>query len=300
MVSTIFLNAQDYKLNLWENGKIPNNKETELTEKWDTTDLIRVSNVQVPDIAVYLPPKRVATGQVVIICPGGGYKYLSYQWEGIEIAKWFNSNGIAAVILKYRLPYTSNNIVSYKSPLLDAQRAVRLVRFNAENWNIDTDKIGIMGFSAGGHLASTLITHFDYGLSDSEDNIDKISCRPDFAILMYPVISMYEPNVHMGSRTNLLGKDPSDDLLKEFSNEYQVKEDTPPTFLVHASNDGAVPPANSVLFFNALKEKGISTEMHIYPYGGHGFSLGLNIYHLSNWTEQCIDWLNYLIVQSKK
>lgn len=280
-------------LKLYE-GEIPNNKITGETEKWDTTDLVRVGNVQVPDIAIYLPPKRVATGQAIVICPGGGYGRLSYQWEGIEIAKWFNSNGIAAFILKYRLPYTSNNIVSYKSPLLDAKRALRLVRFNAEKWNINPDQIGIMGFSAGGHLASTLLTQFDAGDSSASDEVEKLSSRPDFGILIYPVISMYEPNVHKGSRDNLLGKGAGDELKDKFSSHLNVSASTPPTFLVHAADDRAVPLENSLLFAKALSEKKVPVEMHIYPFGGHGFSMGLHQKHVFSWTERCIDWMKWL------
>lgn len=291
--SFINISAQDYTLNLWEND-IPNNKETGEEEKWVVTDVARVSNVQNPNIAVYLPPKKVATGQAVIICPGGAYKLLSYQWEGIEVAKMFNSHGIAAIILKYRLPNSSNNIVSYKSPLLDAQRAMRMVRFHAEEWNVKADKIGIMGFSAGGHLASTLLTKYDEGDENADNVIDKLGCRPDFGILMYPVISMFEPEVHMGSRINLLGEDASEELLTKFSAHLQVTDDTPPTFLVHSSNDRGVPVKNSTLFYNALINKGVMAEMHIYPFGGHGYSLGLQQHYLNSWTDRCIDWLNYL------
>jgi len=293
LLVSILLHSQDYKINLW-NGKVPNNKETKESEKWDTTDFVRVSNVQIPDIAVYLPSKRIATRQAVVICPGGAYMRLAYQWEGIEIAKWLNSKGIAAIILKYRLPVSSNNIVSYESPLLDAKRALRLVRYNASKWNIDTAKVGIMGFSAGGHLAASLVTHFDYGNPFSDDPIERLSSRPNFAILMYPVISMYEPDVHKGSRENLLGKNPSEELLKNFSNEFQVKSDTPPVFIVHASDDKTVPVNNSLLFYKALIDKGISAEMHIYPFGGHGFSLGLDKEYLNSWTDRCIDWLKWL------
>ncbi len=285
--------AQSFTMPLWT-GEIPNNRKTNEVEARDSSDIIRISNVQIPDITVYLPAKRYATGQAVVICPGGGYVRLAYDLEGLDIAKWLNSKGIAAIVLKYRLPISDNNIVGYKSPLLDVKRAIRMVRYYASEWNIDKNKIGVMGFSAGGHLASTLGTHFDYGDSNASNEIDKMSSRPDFMVLGYPVITFTKPFMHRGSRDALLGENPDSSLINFYSNELQVKEGTPPTFIVHADDDGTVPVENSLVFYEALRQKKIPVEMHIYPEGGHGFGLALGRGHLESWTDRCIDWLRWL------
>lgn len=285
--------SQDIILPLWQDG-IPNYKETGSSEKWDTSDIIAVTNVQNPEIAVYLPAKRQATGGAVVICPGGGYWALAYNWEGIDVAKWLNSKGIAGIILKYRLPTSEGQIVPHESPLMDAKQALRLVRYHASEWNIDPDKIGIMGFSAGGHLASTLGTHFDYGNTYASEPLERISCRPDFMILIYPVITMTQPFMHKGSRNALIGEYPETALAENYSNELQVSDDTPPTFLLHASDDRGVPVENSLVFYQALVENDIPAEMHIYPKGGHGFSLAINKGHLANWTDLCITWIKSL------
>ena len=285
--------AQNVTLPLWPEG-IPNYKETATVEKWDTSDIIAVTNVQNPEIAVYLPAKRQATGQAVIICPGGGYWALAYDFEGIDVAKWLNSKGIAGIVLKYRLPTSDGQIVPYESPLMDAKQAMRLVRYHAEEWNINPERIGIMGFSAGGHLASTLGTHFDYGNLYSTDLVERISCRPDFMILMYPVITMTKPFMHKGSRNALIGEFPETTLAENYSNELQVTDDTPPTFLIHAGDDKGVPVNNSLVFYQALVDNDIPAEMHIYPTGGHGFSLAINKGHLSQWTDSCIEWIKSL------
>jgi acetyl esterase/lipase len=285
--------SQSLNLPLWPEG-IPNYKETGSTERWDTSDIIAVTNVQNPEIAVYLPAKRQATGQAVIICPGGGYWALAYDFEGIDVAKWFNSKGIAGIVLKYRLPTSEGQIVPYESPLMDAKQAMRLVRYHAPEWNIDPERIGIMGFSAGGHLASTLGTHFDYGDQYAVDLVERISCRPDFMILVYPVITMTKPFMHKGSRNALIGENPETALAENYSNELQVTDDTPPTFLIHASDDKGVPVDNSLVFYQALVENNVPAEMHIYPTGGHGFSLAINKGHLSQWTVSCIEWIKSL------
>lgn len=293
----IFLNlsvfAQNYVVPLY-NGEIPNSKNTGAVEKIASSDIIVVSNVQEPDIAVYLPSKRFSTGQAVVICPGGGYWVLAYDLEGTDIARYLNSIGVAGIVLKYRLPTSGNCIEPHKAPLMDAQRAMRLVRYNATKWNIDTAKIGVMGFSAGGHLASTLGTHFDYGNKLSPDPIEKNSCRPDFMVLMYPVITFTAPSMHTGSREALLGKNPDSALINYYSNELQVKEDTPPTFFVHADNDDGVPVENTLLMYEALRKKKIPAELHILSEGKHGFGLGLNNSHVASWTENLKLWLNWL------
>ena len=285
--------AQNQILPLWE-GDPPNYKETGEVTIWDTSDIVIVRNVQKPDIAVFLPSKKNSTGEAVVICPGGGYGVLAYDWEGSDIARWLNSQGIAAFVLKYRLPGSKSNIVPHKSPLMDAQRALRMVRFNAAAWNIDPGKIGIMGFSAGGHLASTLSTHYDAGDPSNSDPVEQVSCRPDFSILVYPVISFTGEFQHSGSRINLIGEDADEKLVKYYSNELQVNEDTPPAILIHSDDDGAVPVENSIAYYKALRANKVSSELHIYPYGGHGYSLAIGQGHLATWPDRVIQWIRYI------
>lgn len=287
------LMAQNQIIPLWQSDP-PNYQETGEVTIWDTADIVRVRNVQKPDIALYLPSKKNATGEAVVICPGGGYAILAYDWEGSDIARWLNSRGIAAFVLKYRLPGSNSNIVPHKSPLLDAQRAMRMVRSNADKWNIDPGKIGIMGFSAGGHLASTLSTHYDAGDPASADPVEQVSCRPDFSVLIYPVISFTEEFQHSGSRINLLGEEAEDALVKYYSNELQVTDDTPPAILIHSDDDKAVPLENSIAYFEALRAHDVLSELHIYPYGGHGYSLAIGQGHLSSWPDRVIDWIHYI------
>lgn len=286
--------SQEITLPLWQEGKLPNYQKTNESEKSDTADIVRISKVQNPSIAIFLPSKKNATGQAMVICPGGGYGILAYDWEGTDIAKWLNSKGVAAVVLKYRLPNSKSNIVPHQSPLMDAQRAIRTVRANADKWNIKKDLVGIMGFSAGGHLASTAGTHFDNGNANAADPIDKFSSRPDFMALVYPVITMSKTLMHAGSRNNLIGEKPEAQLATFYSGELQVTNETPPTFLVHATDDNAVPVENSLLFYQALKDHKIPAELHIYPKGAHGFGLALGIAETESWTDRCIDWLRKL------
>jgi acetyl esterase/lipase len=290
MMTSLLASSQEFRLPLYQ-GAIPNSKETGHKEKIVRTDITVISDVQVPDIAVYLPSQKQSTGQAVVICPGGGYWILAYDLEGTDIARYLNSIGVAAVVLKYRLPTYGNTVEPHKAPLMDAQRAMRLVRFNAAKWKIDPKKIGIMGFSAGGHLASTLGTHFDYGNLSSSDSVERISCRPDFMILMYPVITFTDPVMHRGSRDALLGKDADPSLIQYYSNELQVKEDTPPSFLVNADNDSAVPAENTLLMYKALRAKKIPAEMYIISEGEHGFGLSLKNEHVATWTTCLSKWL---------
>lgn len=291
------ISAQEIKLKLWPDG-VPNYQKTDEVEKQELTDrLLKVSYVQDPDITVYLPSKGNATGEAVVICPGGGYWILAYDWEGTDIAKYFNSKGIAAIVLKYRLPVSKSNIVPHQSPLMDAQRAIRITRFNADEWGIDKNKIGIMGFSAGGHLASTVATHFDLGKKDSVDPIDKMSCRPDFAVLVYPVISFTGEFKHSGSKKALLGEDPDPELVKYYSNELQVTKDTPPTILIHSQDDKGVPVENSLVFYKALRDNDVQASMHLYPYGGHGYSLALNKGYLATWPDRVTEWIKNLSME---
>lgn len=271
--------SQNMKINLWPEGSIPLSIKNNIQEQAISTDIIRIGKVQVPQIEVYLPNKKSATGQAVVICPGGGYSILAYDWEGTDIAKFFNAHGIAAFVLKYRLPDSLSSTSPDKVPLLDAKQAMRLVRSHAVEWNVNPNKIGIMGFSAGGHLASTLSTHFEE------------ETKPNFSVLIYPVISMDKNIAHMGSRNNLIGKHPSDAMIKLYSNELQITNQTPPTFIVHASDDSAVPVENSLYYYQALKKNGVPAEMHIYPTGGHGFGLALGKGALASWPSLMIAWI---------
>ena len=272
--------------------KVPNTKPSDEEEQIRTQDIALVSKVQEPSIQVFFPSKRNATRQAVVVCPGGGYAVLAYDWEGTDIAKWLNSHGIAAIVLKYRLPSAASQVEPHEAPMMDAQRAMRLARQHAEEWNIDPAQIGVMGFSAGGHLASTLGTHYDRGNANAQDPAEKFSSRPDFLILGYPVISLKEHVAHIGSRNNLLGESPSDDLVERFSNDLQVTEDTPPTFIFHSQDDTGVPVQHSLLFYQALLEAKVPVEMHLYPKGGHGYSLGINAEGtFKGWTDSCIQWL---------
>ena len=285
--------GQDTKLPLWPQGKIPNHVITEEKEVRKQNEILRISNVQRPTIEVYLPAKQDSIGQAVLIFPGGGYGILAYDWEGTDIAKFLKSNGIVGIVVKYRLPSSKSQTNKFNVPLIDAQRALRLVRSKATEFHIDANNIGILGFSAGGHLASTLGTHFNENVYEPIDFIDEQSARPNFMALGYPVISFGEHG-HKGSIKNLLGEEPTPKMIAYFSNEKHVKENTPPTFLFHASDDKVVSVTNSLLFYGALKEKGVSAAMHIYPEGGHGFSLALKDPYLRGWTDSLLEWMGNL------
>ncbi len=243
---------------------------------------------------VFLPAPKNANGTAVVICPGGAYEGLASAWEGTDFAKWFNAKGITAFVLKYRMPQSQSVVISHLAPLQDAQRAMRMVRSNAAKWNLNSDKIGVIGFSAGGHLASTLGTRYADAAYAPIDVIDTASAKPDFMILVYPVISMNPAYTHQGSKDNLLGKKPSDTLVRYFSSELNVTTDTPPTFLVHAGDDEPVPSMNSLVFYQALSKAKVYSELHIYPFGGHGFGLGLGKQHLESWAGRLDDWLKSL------
>jgi acetyl esterase/lipase len=246
----------------------------------------------IPTLTPYFPSAGKATGAAIVVCPGGGYGGLA-EHEGKDYALWLSDQGITAFVLKYRL-----GSAGYRHPieLGDAARAVRLVRAAAKELNVDPKRVGIMGSSAGGHLASTLLTHFDAGNPDAPDPIDRQSSRPDLGILCYPVITMGD-STHHGSRDNLLGKDPSDELIKELSNELHVTKDTPPCFLYHSAEDAAVPVENSLMFAEALRQAGVPFDLHIYEKGQHGGGLGFAPYakyipgKLHPWTRDCEYWL---------
>jgi acetyl esterase/lipase len=241
--------------------------------------------VDVPTITPYLPPKERATGAAVVVCPGGGYQMLA-DHEGRPVAEWLNSIGVAAFVLKYRIAPRYH----HPAPMLDAQRALRTVRARAAEWGVDARRVGILGFSAGGHLASTAATHFDAGLADASDPVERVSSRPDLVILIYPVITMRE-QTHAGSKKNLLGDHPDPQLVALMSNDEQVTRETPPAFLIHTVNDDVVAVENSLLFAAALRKVGVPYEMHLYERGPHGFGLGTNDPALSTWADRCADWL---------
>lgn len=242
-----------------------------------------------PELTFYLPVKSKATGAAVVICPGGGYGHLAMGHEGHQVAKWLNTFGVAGIILKYR---HKGSGYAHPAPLQDVQRAIKSVRYRAKTLGIDPEKIGVMGFSAGGHLASSAGTHFNENPSKTGDAIDKVSARPDFMILIYPVVTMADDFTHKGSRRNLLGNNPTPEMIKYFSNEKQVTPQTPPTFLVHSNDDGAVPAENSIQFFLELRKAGVSAEMHIYKKGGHGYGMGRKGTGEASWPLRCVDWMN--------
>lgn len=241
-----------------------------------------------PTLTVWLPEADKATGTAVVICPGGGYGGLATDHEGKQIGEWLNGLGVAGFIVEYR---HRGKGYGHPAPLQDAQRAIRTVRARAGEWKIDPQKIGIMGFSAGGHLASTAATHFDAGEPDSADPIQRVSSRPDFAILCYAVIAFDEPYTHRGSQHNLIGKDASPELVRSLSNEKQVTAQTPPTFLFQTDEDKAVPAENSVQFYLALRRAGVPAELHVYQRGQHGIGLGRKIPGSGTWPERCEDWM---------
>ena len=266
---------------------IPNSKpsETKEIELKKDGQFFGYKSVSRPNIKVYLPEEELSTGAAVIICPGGGYGMESYKLEGIRIAEAFNSRGIAAFVLKYRLPNDSIMIDKSIGPLQDAQQAMKIVRQRAAEWHLDPDKIGIMGFSAGGHLASTAGTHFNKSYIP---NSEGISLRPSFMILIYPVISMKDELTHNGSRENLLGKSASEEQILSFSNELHIDSETPPTWLTHTGDDTVVPVENSIRFYQELIKNKIPSEMHLYPKGNHGFVLSIPT---DEWMQPLFSWM---------
>ncbi len=266
--------------------KIPNSKPTvdgEKTVHENGIDI--VSNISIPTLSIFLPTKEKANGTAVIICPGGGYWINALSHEGTDVAKRFADLGITAFVVKYRIPNPLTMVNPEIGPLQDAQQAILTVRKRATEWNVNPNKVGIMGFSAGGHLASTAGTHFTTNTLTIEGNL-----RPDFMILIYPVISFKENVGHMGSRDQLIGKNPSKEKIDLYSNELQVNTKTPPAFLVHASDDDAVKSENSILFYQALIKNKVPAELHIYQGGGHGFGMN-NKTTKDDWFDRCVNWL---------
>jgi acetyl esterase/lipase len=240
----------------------------------------------IPTLTIFLPAPGTATRTGVVVCPGGGYVVLAMKKEGTDIAEWLNSIGVAAFVLKYRLGPRYHHPIE----MWDGQRAMRYVRFHAKEYGIAPDRIGIWGFSAGGHLASTVGTHFDTGKAQAADPIDRVSCRPDFMVLSYPVISFATPYIHKGSMRALLGENPDPKLQRLLSNELQVTSDTPPTFLFSTNDDTGVPCENSVLFFLALRKNHVPAEMHIFEPGPHGVGLAPTHAALSIWPTLLANW----------
>jgi len=261
-------------------GPVPNSKNS---GKKETFNSGMFRGVTKPTLEIYLPEKEKTTGTAVIIIPGGSYAVVVYQGEGISTAKQFAKNGIVAFVLKYRLP--DDSIMQNKTigPLQDAQQAIKYVRENAAKWGVDINKVGIVGFSAGGHLASTAATHFQKAMIENKSNTN---LRPDFQVVVYPVISMQDSLTHRDSRNNLLGKTPSRELTDQYSNELQVTANTPPTYITHAADDNVVDVDNSIRYFEALRHNKVPVEMHIYPSGGHGF-----IFRQPDWIDPLLLWM---------
>ena len=273
-------------MNLYS-GKIPNSKQATNQETVTPNKAMGpiVQQVSEPTLEIFLPPQDIASGTAVIICPGGGYHALLIKREGQDIARAFNKKGIAAFVLKYRLPNDRTMLDKSIGPIQDAQKAIETIRQRAKEWHINPNQIGIMGFSAGGHLAATAGTHFNHAFIENQSNI---SLRPDFLILVYPVISFTDSIGHIGSRNYLLGTQPSEDQIKFYSGELQVNSKTPPAFLVHAIDDSVVSSKNSLYFYEALHNNGVSGELHLYAKGEHGF---LTAPPFDEWFGRCLYWM---------
>ena len=277
--------AQEKPMLLYPDG-VPNAKPTPKTYV-EKTDKDWITKVSIPTITPYFPAKGTANGTAIVVYPGGAYAGLASAHEGRAIGEAFASFGVTAFVVKYRLPSDSIMIDKTIGPLQDAQQAVITVRRNASRWGINPNKIGIIGFSAGGHLASTEGTHFNKVLVDDKDNV---SARPDFMMLIYPVIS-FGPQAHVGSRENLVGKTPSEDMVNLYSNEKQVTANTPPAFLIHAQDDDVVPVENSLLFYEACLKAKVKAEMHLFEEGGHGFGL-VDSKSKNRWIDWAKNWLS--------
>jgi len=270
-------------IKLWPDG-VPGS--IPCADYFECSNPSQVDRVTDPELLVYLPADKPISGTGILICPGGAYRFLSWEHEGATIARWLNEQGITAFVLKYRLP--SDKIMKNKSigPLQDVQQAMRLIRSNVEKWDINPAKIGVMGFSAGGHLAATLSTLYNQKLY----NASTISARPDFTILVYPLVSFDSTITHRESKLNLLGVNPDAATVLHFSADKQVSSETPPAFIVHAADDDCVPVKNSLLYFQALQEHKVSAEMHIYQKGGHGFGLR-STGPVAEWGKACLLWM---------
>lgn len=257
------------------------------------------TEITAPTLTTFLPPANTANGTAMVLCPGGGYRGQATKLEGYEPALWLNSIGVAAFVLTYRLPGGDATVTNPPAPLIDARRALRLVRFNSKKWNVNPARVGIMGFSAGGHLAAMATTRFadagpPSGTPSASDEVDRPSARPDFTVLLYPVISMQRDITHMGSRTALLGEEPTAESIQFYSPQCNVTAATPPTFVCHAKDDPGVPVENSIQFYEALKKAGVPAKLLLYAHGGHGFGLGVGKGAIAKWPQRCAAWLKSL------
>src|SRR5690554_4201118 len=284
------LSAQVQTLQLYDGAAAHTRKQLEQDQLGEGG---RVTQVAIPQLIIYHPEKEKANQMAIMICPGGGYGLLAIQHEGHDIAKWYSERGYVAAVLKYRLPQEESVDNSWEVPLTDAKEGIRKLRENAQKWNIDPGKVGVLGFSAGGHLASSVSVHGE------ETHIGKMSSRPDFSILIYPVISMDSNITHQGSRKNLLGEKVETDWEGYFSNETQVNEKTPPAFLVHSWDDKAVPAENSIRYAKALNQVGTKVELHLFEKGGHGYGIGNKETHgnAANWIEMSDEWIRWLFLR---
>lgn len=290
IILTIFLCslnlfAQEF-IPIWEKGKMPNSKGIELK---DDIRNERIYQVGTPGFYAFFPSNQENKGAAVVICPGGGYERLAYIIAGTQMAKWFNTLGISAFVLNYRLPNSPDLKQREIAPLQDAERAMRVIRANAEKWQIKPDKIGIFGTSAGGHLAANLGVATE-DVAKIGDDLDKFPFNPNFVILVSPVITMGD-FTHAGSKKNLLGENPTKELVEKYSLEKQVTTTTPPTFLVHANDDKGVSSRNSVMFYGALLDKNVSASLHIFPQGGHNIAMRNNPGSTEEWSKLCEMWL---------
>jgi len=285
--------AQEF-IPLWDKDQIPNSRGIELEDKIENE---RIHQVGTPGMYAFFPSWQQNKGAAVVICPGGGYAHLAYVIGGTQLAKWFNSMGVSAFVLKYRLPDSPDIKERQIAPLQDAQRAVRIIRSNAKKWRIKPDKIGVLGTSAGAHLAADLGTSTE-DAAKINDELDKFSFAPNFMILVSPVITMGS-HAHAGSKRNLLGANPSKQLIEKYSLERQVTPATPPAFVVHAFDDKAVNVRNSLMFYEALLDRKISASLHIFPNGGHAIALRNNPGSTETWTKLCEMWLVEMGLVSK-
>mgnify|MGYP003583073271 FL=1 len=277
--------AQDF-LPLWPAGKMPNSKKIPVK---DSIANERIYQVGTPGMYVYLPSVQENNGAAVVICPGGGYSRLAYMISGVQLAKWFNTLGIAAFVLNYRLPHSPDLLQRESGPLMDAQRAIKIIRANAGKWQIDTSRVGILGSSAGGHLAA-LASNYSKDLTMVKDSIYNRNYLPDFTILISPVIDLGD-YAHKGSRANLLGDKPTDSLVKQYSVQNLVSGKTPPAYIVGAIDDKVVLPVNALLYYQALLVNKVSASFHVFPQGAHAIALRNNPGSANLWTNLCEEWL---------
>ncbi len=292
--------AEERHLPIWpEHTAADVGRGEDVSTRETTGDMRWIKNVTVPTLNVFLPPADRATGVAVVICPGGGYAVEAYDKEGTEVARWLVEQGIAGFILKYRLPDGTLEPGEISLSLQDARRAIQLVRARAADFGVDPGKIGIMGFSAGGHLTANAGTYYTAGDPEAEDPVARMSSRPDFFAPIYPVVSMVSGVTHLNSKRNLMGDKPDPRVAWQYSPELQVTPETPPPFLVHCADDSLVPAENSVQLYLAAVRAGLPAEMHLYPHGGHGFGVDPARGIAVTWTDRFIEWLGEIEMLEK-